>query len=185
MYHPQDPDWRPAFLAALRKMPVITRAAEAAGVDRSTVFRRRQSDPDFDAAFADAFEAGVDAAEAELFRRAVIGFEEPVIHQGVLAYRTKRVVAEDGSVAYEPLLDTEGQPVPLTVRKHSDSLLATYVKGRRKQVFADRTELTGADGGPVKTTDETQRSARVAQLMALAQARRALQRAEDEFSDLA
>jgi hypothetical protein len=28
--------------------------------------------------------------------------------------------------------------------------MALLLKGRRKKVFSDRTELTGADGGPVK-----------------------------------
>jgi hypothetical protein len=44
------------------------------------------------------------------------------------------------------MLDAHGQPIPLTVRKHSDTLLAMYLKGRRKTVYAERKELTGADG---------------------------------------
>jgi hypothetical protein len=56
---------------------------------------------------------------------------------------------------------------------YSDSLLALLLKGRRKKVFADRTELTGADGGPVKQElDDTARAARIAQLVAVAQARK-------------
>jgi hypothetical protein len=57
-----------------------------------------------------------------------------------------------------------------------------YLKGRRKKVYADRTELTGADGGPVAQVDETAKAARVAQLLAVAQQRKAQQ---DEFGDLA
>jgi hypothetical protein len=34
---------------------------------------------------------------------------------------------------------------------YSDSLLALLLKGRRKKVFAERIEQTGADGGPVQT----------------------------------
>jgi hypothetical protein len=80
------------------------------------------------------------------------------------------------------VLDEHGQPVPLTVRKHSDTLLALFLKGRRKKVYADRTEVTGADGGPVQAVDETAKAARIAQLMALAQQRKA---DADAFSDLA
>jgi hypothetical protein len=80
------------------------------------------------------------------------------------------------------VLGGDGLPVPLTVRKHSDSLLALILKGRRKKVYAERTELTGADGGPVAQVDETAKAARVAQLMALAQRRKAEQ---DDFGDLA
>jgi hypothetical protein len=80
------------------------------------------------------------------------------------------------------VLGADGQPVPLTVRKHSDALLALILKGRRKKVYAERTELTGADGGPVAQVDETVKAARVAQLLALAQRRKAEQ---DDFGDLA
>jgi hypothetical protein len=127
-------------------------------------------------------EEGIDRAEQEAFKRAVVGFEEPVIDKGRLAYRYERVEAEDGSETYRPVLDEHGQPVPLTVRKHSDTLLALFLKGRRKKVYADRTEVTGADGGPVQAVDETAKAARIAQLMALAQQRKA---DADAFSDLA
>ena len=52
-------------------------------------------------------------------------------------------------------LDENGQPVILTVRKPSDAMMALMLKGRRKSVFADRTELTGANGGPVQQATVT------------------------------
>lgn len=100
-------------------------------------------------------EEGIDKAEQEAFRRAVEGTEKGVWHQGVLV----------GSE-----------------RVYSDALMALILKGRRKKVFAERTEVTGADGGPVAQVDETAKAARVAQLMALAAERRAR---FDEFGDLA
>lgn len=175
-------DWKPAFLEALRNVPVIRHACEAVGVNRTTAWRAREADEEFAKAWDDAMEEGVDRAEQEAFRRAVVGFEEPVVDKGRLAYRYERHVDPDGNEQYRPVLDDNGQPVPLTVRKHSDALLALYLKGRRKKVYADRTELTGADGGPVQQIDETAKAARVAQLMALAQARKADQ---DAFGDLA
>lgn len=175
-------DWKPAFLEALRNVPVIRHACEAVGVNRTTAWRAREADEEFAKDWDDAMEEGVDRAEQEAFRRAVVGFEEPVVDKGRLAYRYERYVDPDGNEQYRPVLDDNGQPVPLTVRKHSDALLALYLKGRRKKVYADRTELTGADGGPVQQIDETAKAARVAQLMALAQARKADQ---DAFGDLA
>lgn len=175
-------DWKPAFLEALRNVPVIRHACEAVGVNRSTAWRAREADEEFAKDWDDAMEEGVDRAEQEAFRRAVVGFEEPVVDKGRLAYRFERHVDSEGNEHYRPVLDDNGQPVPLTVRKHSDALLALYLKGRRKKVYADRTELTGADGGPVQQIDETAKAARVAQLMALAQARKADQ---DAFGDLA
>jgi hypothetical protein len=87
-------------------------------------------------------------------------------------------VDEEGVEHYRLLLDDNGQPIPLTVRKHSDAILALVLKGRRKKVYADRTELTGPEGGPVQQIDETAKAARLAQLMAIAQQRK-------DFEDLA
>ena len=119
---PKPIDWAPAFLAALREVPVITHAARLVGVERSTVMRRRHADEEFEAAVQDALEEGVDRAEREAFRRAIEGVEKGVWHQG------ERVGSE---------------------RVYSDQLLQLVLKGRRKSVYADRTELTGANGGAV------------------------------------
>lgn len=175
-------DWKPAFLEALRNAPVIRHACEAVGISRVTAWRARQADEEFAQAWDEALEDGIDRAEHEAFKRGVVGFEEPVIDKGRLAYRYERYVDSDGAEHYRMVLDDNGQPVPLTVRKHSDALLALFLKGRRKKVYADRTELTGPEGGPVQAVDETAKAARVAQLMALAQARKA---EADEFGDLA
>lgn len=143
-------DWKPAFLAALRELPVIAHACKAVGIERSTAYRAREADEAFAEAWDSAVEDGVDRAEQEAFRRAVVGFEEPVIDKGRLAYRYERYEDEEGAEHYRLQLDANNQPIPLTVRKHSDALLALYLKGRRKKVYAERTEVTGADGGPVQ-----------------------------------
>jgi hypothetical protein len=140
-----------------------------AGVDRAAAYRLRKADPAFAAAWDAAIEEGVDRAEQEAFRRAVVGYEEPVIDRGALVHRHERVIAEDGTEVYRPVLDTNGQPVPLTVRKFSDRLLEVILKGRRKAVYA---ELTSPDGSMSPTVDEGTRAARVAQLVALAEQRR-------------
>ena len=174
--------WKDAFLAALRAYPVVSHACDAVGIERSTAYRARDTDEAFSRDWEDAMETGIDRAEKEAFRRGVVGYEEPVIDKGRLAYCYERFVDGDGKEGFRPLLDEKGQPVPLTVRKHSDALLALVLKGRRKKVYADRTELTGADGGPVQQVDETAKAARVAQLLAIAQQRKA---AEADFGDLA
>lgn len=175
-------DWKPVYLEALRNVPVIKHACEAAGVDRVTAWRARQDDEEFAKAEQEAMEEGIDRAEHEAFRRAVVGFEEPVIDKGRLVYRYERYEDEEGAEHWRMLLDGNGQPIPLTVRKHSDAMLSLFLKGRRKKVYADRTELTGADGGAIKAVDDTTKAARIAQLMAIAQSRKA---EADEFGDLA
>jgi hypothetical protein len=163
-------DWKPAFLAALAQVPVVDRACRAVGVSRGTVYKARKADATFAAAWDDALEDGVDCAEEEAFTRAVDGFEEPVIHAGQLMFRTRAVADADGNVRFEPVLDTNGQPVPLTIRKYSDQLLALILKGRRKALYSERTEITGVDAGPVHM-GEIDRATRVGQLLAAAQAR--------------
>jgi hypothetical protein len=143
-------DWKPPYLAALREMPVVAHACKAVGIERSTAYRAREADEDFAKAWDDAMEEGVDRAEQEAFRRGVVGFEEPVIDKGRLAYRYERYEVEDAdghkTEQYRICLDEHGQPIPLTVRKHSDVMLGLVLKGRRKSVYAERKELTGADG---------------------------------------
>lgn len=178
-------DWKPVFLAALADVPVVSHACKAVEISYRHAYKTRETDEDFAKAWDEAMEQGIDRAEQEAFRRAVVGFEEPVIDKGRLAYRYERytVKGDDGKEQehYRPTLDDQGQPIPLTVRKHSDALMALMLKGRRKKVYADRTELTGAEGAPV-VIDETAKAARVAQLLALAQSRKT---AQDEFGDLA
>lgn len=182
--------WQEAFLLALTEYPVVSYAARAVGISYRQAYKTREKDEDFAKAWEEALEQGIDRAEQEAFRRAVVGFEEPVIDKGRLAYRYERYVAvhthaETGLPVEEEkwriALDDQGQPIPLTTRKHSDALLSLVLKGRRKKVYADRTELTGADGAPMQI-DETARSARVAQLLAMAERRKA---ETDEFGDLA
>jgi hypothetical protein len=177
MSGPKLIDWKPAFLKALTEYPVVRHGCEAVDINRSTAWRARETDPEFAKAWDAAMEAGIDRAEKEAFRRGVVGYEEPVIDKGHLMYVTKRVVREDGEVAFELVLDEHDQPVPLTVRKHSDALLNLVLKGRRKKVYADRTELTGADGAPV-VVDQLTRASRAAYLLELARKRK-------EFGDLA
>lgn len=198
--------WKDAFLAALRAYPVVSHACDAVGIERSTAYRARDTDEVFSRGWEDAMETGIDRAEKEAFRRGVVGYEEPLTHQGRVTWEiehydrdtgetvpddvaeanTTKKLAKDAkdvrNIGWRYKLDAAGQRVPLTVRKHSDALLALVLKGRRKKVYADRTELTGADGGPVQQVDETAKAARVAQLLAIAQQRKA---AETDFGDLA
>jgi hypothetical protein len=183
---PKPYDWKSLFLIALAQMPVIGHACDAAGVHRSTATRAREGDEEFARAWDEAMATGIDLAEQAAFKRGVLGFEEPVIDKGRLAYRYERVVAkathaeageEVETETWRMALDANGQPIPLTVRKHSDALLSLILKGRRKEVYADRTELAGVEGQPL-ALDSSARAARAAQLIALAQLRK-------DHSDLA
>lgn len=141
--------WQEAFLAALRQMPVVQHACDTVGIQRCTAYRARKADDALREAWDEAMEAGVDRAEQAAFKRGVDGFEEPVIDKGRLCFVYERYLDESEQEQWRMKLNANGQPIPLTVRKHSDAMLSLVLKGRRKQVYADRTELTGANGGPV------------------------------------
>lgn len=169
-----DHPWINPFLDRLRATGIAARAAREVGAPYSNVMALRRRDADFAAAFDEALEESYDTLEGEARRRALEGVEEPIVHQGTLT------PVWELDEACRPVLDDEGRPVQarhpdgspkwLTVRKHSDALLQFLLKGYRKKFGTERTELTGADGGPV-AMDDTARAARVAQLIALAQQR--------------
>lgn len=66
-------DWTPAFLSSLEETGVIAKAARSAEVSRTTVWERRQADPEFAKKFDEALRAGALLFEAEAIRRATEG----------------------------------------------------------------------------------------------------------------
>lgn len=188
------PNWITPFLKALSAGSSVVEASAAARISSSTAYKLKRDDADFAEAWRLALEDSADILETEARRRAIDGVEEPIVYQGQLTPIYER--DEHGRIVVDivEMPDGDSERVPrqernadgslryLTVRKPSDSLLALLLKGRRKDVFADRTELTGANGGPVKHLDEGTRAARIAQLMAIAQKRRDEQQ---DFGDIA
>lgn len=144
-------DWKPAFLKALVELRSAVAACEAAGVSRQTAYEHRQKFPEFAAAWAEADETITQQLEVEMLRRAHDGVEEPVFQGGKLV-GTKRV--------------------------YSDPLLMFALRAKRPNVYRDRTEVTGADGGPIRiqaleairdpelVRDATRLRTRIAQLQA-------------------
>ncbi len=113
---PNAPDnWPDKFLASYRKCGNITKAAKATRVDRSTVYARRESDPEFEKAMLAAQEEAVDLLEEEARRRAADGSVKPVFYQG------KQVA---------------------TVREYSDTLLIVLLKANRPEKYRERADIT-------------------------------------------
>lgn len=162
------PVWVQSYLKALRACGVQAQACRVVGISYSLPSALRARDGDFEAAVDDALEEFFDALEAELLTRAVTGTAEPVVFQGTVSYEPARdahgqpieehyaTVSSKG----EPItgtrlklaLDAKGKPIPTSVVKRSDALLMFALKGRRKRMYADRQEVTGADGGPQAIT---------------------------------
>lgn len=177
--------WVSPFLEALKRTGVVARAAAAAGISSTSAYALRATDADFAEAWRLAIEDAMDDVEAAL-REEATGVDELIVHQGQLT----PVYARDahGSIIMDvtgegpdgkPILaprqekNADGSWRYLTVRKRSVPAAIALLKGRRKQVFADRTEVTGADGGPVQMDDATRR-ARIASILAKAEAREGL-----------
>jgi hypothetical protein len=116
------------FLDAYLKIGTIHGAAKSVHMSARTHYAWLQRDDDADdpksyvSRFKLAHEAMVDTAEEELRRRGIVGVDEPVFYQGEKCG---------------------------TVRKYSDAALIFYLKGRRGDVFKDRSEITGKDGAPL------------------------------------
>lgn len=139
-------DWKEVFLAALRKSPNVSAAARKAGYTRQWVYKLRQEDEEFAAAWDDALAEAMDEAEGEIYRRAVRGVVRKVFYR-------------------DQIIDT--------VREYSDTLLIFLAKAHRPEVYREtvRSELTGKDGGPIKHEDIGDAGERIASKLASLAAR--------------
>jgi hypothetical protein len=63
-------DWTVPFLAELRRRPNIFRACRVAGISRSVVYERRDSDPGFARRLREALDDGVDRLVETAWKRA-------------------------------------------------------------------------------------------------------------------
>ena len=99
------------FLGVIRETANVRLAARACGMSRTNLYNERERDPDFAAAWDEAVEDAVDKLEAEAWRRALEGFEEPVFQRG----------------------EQVG-----TVRKYSDRLMERLLEANRPQKYKTR-----------------------------------------------
>lgn len=108
------------FLNELREHGLRSKAAKAAGTDLRTIHKLSARDEDFAYQMEEAMDEAADGLEEEARHRAVKGSKKPVTFQGVITD---------------------------TYREKSDSLLALLLKGRRREVFGDKREITGTGTG--------------------------------------
>jgi hypothetical protein len=107
------PERAERFLELLAGGGSVTKAAEAIGRHRRTVYDWKARHEDFAQAWDEAVEAGTDLIEDEATRRAVHGVDRPEFFQGRLV----------GSV-----------------REYSDQLIMTLLKARRRWKYSDKIE---------------------------------------------
>lgn len=131
------PERKAIFLAVLEDTASPKAAAAAAGIVRSTAFYHKANDLEFRTQWEAAVEVALDSLLEEAYRRAAVGVDEPVIHQGRVS-----TVADPET----------GDERPLTVRKYSDRLMEVLLKWRYGDQMADRLRVkvdsTGLDARP-------------------------------------
>ncbi|URA06969.1 terminase small subunit [Xanthomonas phage Elanor] len=125
---------RRLFLRAFALRGIVLDGCRAAGVSRGAVEHWRESSEWFDTMYHIAIEEAADRIEGEAFRRAVDGYDEPVIYQGMV------------TTVFDAVTGEEKQ---LTVRKYSDALLQTILKGARPEKYREnhKVEHSGGAGG--------------------------------------
>jgi hypothetical protein len=112
-----------AFLAAYERTGSIRQAAIDVEIERVGHYRWLESDSEYAAMWEAAQEGFVQNLEAHAAIRATVGQERGVWYQG------QRVGSEQWV---------------------SDNLLMFLLKGRRPDIYRDRTEISGPGGGPIQ-----------------------------------
>jgi hypothetical protein len=111
-----------AFLAALRKTGNVSAACKLSRNARCMVYRQRDTDPEFAAAWDAALDEAVDSLEAEGWRRARDGTLKPVFQGG----------------------EKCGE-----IREYSDTLLIFLLKGHRPARFRETVRQEQQHSGEV------------------------------------
>lgn len=119
------------FCRAYAQRGIVREGTTAAGISRRTYAKWRKEDEAFNEACMEAKQMSTDLIEAEMHRRAIDGFERPVIYQGEITD---------------------------TYKDYSDSLLTMLAKGNKPEKFKERTEHSGSVGRPMTLEQEDKES---------------------------
>lgn len=116
--------WKRVFLEALAECGIVAVAATVAGVNRTAAHAARTKDAEFSAEWKDALRTAGDAAEAEMRRRAIDGWDEPVFYEGAVCG---------------------------TIRRYDSKLLLAIVQAAKPKKYRQRKEHVHRKGEPVVT----------------------------------
>jgi hypothetical protein len=125
---------RRLFLRAYSVRGLITDGANAAGISHQTHKAWIANSEWFAKMFEIASQEAIDRIEGEAYRRAVDGYDEAVLYLGLPTV----------------VIDSEtGREKQVTIRKYSDTLMNTLLKGSNPEKFRDnvKVEHAGNAGG--------------------------------------
>lgn len=111
------------FLKAYAATANITKAAEAAQIDRALHYRWLEANENYARAFREAERLAGDFLESVAVQRATEGVVEAVYYQG--------------------------RPVG-AVKRYSDGVMMTLLRGFKPAKYSNKTEISGPDGGPIE-----------------------------------
>jgi hypothetical protein len=121
------------FLKSFSMTANIRAACMSAGIDRSLVYYWQEHDETFSMRFNIAEQEANDVIRAELFRRAVQGYEKPVVSVGKVVY------------------DKDGKP--MTERVYSDTLLSLLARSRMPEFREKQSvDLNATVNGNINST---------------------------------
>lgn len=144
-----SPEQQARFLRLLRDTGSFRVSAEAIGYTTGTMRKLRETDPGFDELVQEAIDDNNDALEQEARRRAVVG----VTRQKVLGFKDDYEIIEE--------------------QHHSDTLLIRLLEANNPAKFTNRskTEISNPDGSLAPQIGDTELAAKLASLLAIAEAR--------------
>jgi len=132
------------FLQYLAETGCVWRSVKLVGTSVARVYALRHNDPAFRQAWDDAEAIAADRLEAEAWRRAVEGFDEPVVSAGKLVH------------------DDDGNPI--MVRRYSDTLLLALLRAHRPARFTKGLPASAAASTTASFDVRTMLLAKLAQL---------------------
>jgi hypothetical protein len=124
----QRSEAKQVFLDYLKSDPNVSAACDEALISRETAYTWREKDQKFATGWEDAIERLKNVARSSIYKRGILGWDEPIVSQGQAVYEMEPVEDEDGNQVYEKgrLKMTRGDL--MTTHKWSDSLAALYAK---------------------------------------------------------
>ena len=131
-----------AFLEGFARVGTVTGAAILAKTDRSNHYTWLDVDPTYLKRFDDAKEVFKDRIRHEVRRRALTGWQEPVVYQGRFSVLEDEVTDPESG-------EKKIRRRVLTVRKFSDRLLEKFAMANCEE-FREKHEVSGSGGGPVQ-----------------------------------
>ena len=150
-HRPITADDKEAFLAALREMPNISRAARLLGREPRNMRYYKANDPAFSEAWDEALKQGIELMEEIAHKRAFYGTDKPLTHQGQLTYQrdfaAQVVDPETGELRtvapheapYKR--DANNNLIPLTVAEVSDTLIQFMLKAHMPEKYRERQDI--------------------------------------------